>query len=84
MERYFDCSCDCTDCAVVNCEFVKNAVARQIPKKIWGNECNPVYIGDTVKGLCPICSTEFACITPRLFKQEGYGYCKQCGQKLVW
>lgn len=33
MERYFDCTCDCTDCAVVDCEFVKNAVVKQIAQK---------------------------------------------------
>ena len=68
----------------INGANIKAAIEKQIPKRIWGNEHNPVHIGDTVNGLCPICNTEFVCITPRLYKQKGYGYCKQCGQKLDW
>ena len=68
----------------VNAKKLYEAVSKQTPMQIWGNKYNPVCIGDTVSGLCPICNNEFVCITPRLYKQEGYGYCKQCGQKLAW
>ena len=26
--------------------------------------------------------TEFICITPRYYRENGYGYCKECGQKI--
>ena len=29
-------------------------------------------------------NTEFVCITPKLYEEREYGYCKQCGQKLAW
>lgn len=60
------------------------AVKKQTPMQIWGNKHNPVNTGDTVNGLCPICNTEFICITPRLYEEHSFGYCKQCGQKLAW
>jgi len=60
------------------------ALKKQKPNKIWGNEHNPIVTGDTVRGLCPICYTEFICITPRYYKGNGFGYCRQCGQKLDW
>ena len=69
---------------VVNAKKLYEAVKKQTPMQIWGNKYNPVHIGDTVNGLCPICNTEFICITPRLYKERGFGYCKQCGQKLAW
>ena len=78
MERYFDCSCDCTDCAVVDCEFVKNAVEKQIPKK----PCRISEIDDNDNALveCPIChaNSDYAINTIKS------GYCWKCGQKLDW
>lgn len=68
----------------VNAKKLYEAVRKQTPMQIWGNRYNPVHTGDTVNGLCPICNTEFVCITPRYYKEKGYGYCKQCGQKLAW
>lgn len=68
----------------VNAKKLYEAVRKQTSMQIWGNRYNPVHTGDTVNGLCPICNTEFVCITPRYYKEKGYGYCKQCGQKLAW
>lgn len=61
-----------------------SALEKQLPKKLFGNKHNPVIVGDTVSGLCPMCLTEFVCITPRLYAEKGLGYCKECGQKLDW
>lgn len=61
-----------------------SALERQIPKKLFGNKHNPVIVGDTVSGLCPMCLTEFVCITPRLYAEKGLGYCKEYGQRLDW
>ena len=63
---------------------VWDCVVKQIPKKIWGNKHNPVCVGDTVSGLCPVCNAQFVCITPRYYKENGLGYCKECGQRLDW
>lgn len=78
MERYFDCSCDCTDCAVADCDFVKNAVAKQIPKK-------PSEVDEKQDGLfyllsfmCP------ACNEPVIGQPYRPKHCKHCGQKLDW
>lgn len=60
------------------------ALEKQIPKLIVGNEYNQLYVGDTVNGMCPECMTGFACITPLMYKARGFGYCKECGQKLDW
>ena len=68
----------------VNAKKLFEAVKKQMPMQIWGNKYNPVHIGYTVNGLCPICNTEFVCVTPKLYKEKGFGYCKQCGQKLAW
>ena len=68
----------------VNAKKLYEAVKKQIPMQIWGNKYNPVHTGDTVNGSCPICNTEFICIAPRLYEEYGFGYCKQCGQKLAW
>jgi len=61
---------------------LKNKSEKQIPIKLYENEYNPIHFGDTVKGLCPLCLTEFICITPRYYIANNYGYCKQCGQKI--
>lgn len=55
-----------------------------MPKKIIGTEEFPVYVGDTVSGICPECMTDYVCITPRMYKEKRLGYCKECGQKLDW
>ena len=60
------------------------ALEKQMPKKIIGTEEFPVYAGDTVSGICPECMTDYVCITPRMYKEKGLGYCKECGQKLDW
>ena len=69
---------------IVNAKKIYEACKKQTPMQIWGNKYNPVHVGDTVNGLCPICNTEFVCITPKLYEEREYGYCKQCGQKLAW
>ena len=73
MERYFDCSCDCTDCAVADCEFVKDAVSKQIPKK----SRDIIYFGEAgyYVGLCPCCNRG---------NNSEHQYCYGCGQKLDW
>lgn len=79
MERYFDCTCDCTDCAVCDCEFVKNAVAKQIPK-------TPYFSGDGYWNgqlvydtwTCPNCSKSYE------VDYEEYDYCPNCGQAIKW
>lgn len=63
-------------------ELAVKALEKQIPKKIIGTEEFPVYVGDTVSGICPECMTDYVCITPRMYKEKGLGYCKECGQKL--
>lgn len=65
-------------------EIAIKAIEKQIPRKLYGNEWNPVVVGDTVSGFCPVCMTEFVCITPRMYKANNYGYCKACGQKIDW
>ena len=60
------------------------ALEKQIPQTFFENKFNKMHIGDTVNGICPVCFTDFVCITPKYYKEEGYGYCKQCGQKLDW
>lgn len=55
---------------------------KQEPKKLFGNKYNPIHFGETVSGLCPVCLTEFICITPMYYRANGYGYCKECGQKI--
>ena len=60
------------------------ALEKQMPKKIIGTEEFPVYVGDTVSGICPECMTDFTCITPLMYKARGFGNCKRCGQKLDW
>lgn len=65
-------------------EIAIKAIEKQIPKSIVGNEYNPLYIGDTVNGMCPECMTDFVCITPMMYKARGFGYCKCCGQKMDW
>lgn len=69
---------------IVNAKKIYEACKKQTPMQIWGNKYNPVHVGDTVNGLCPICNTKFVCITPKLYEEREYGYCKQCGQKLAW
>lgn len=63
---------------------ITEAITKQKGVALFGNENNPVIIGDTVSGLCPVCMTQFICITPRYYKEKNYGYCKKCGQKLKW
>ncbi|MFG6383443.1 MAG: hypothetical protein K1V96_04205 [Lachnospiraceae bacterium] len=65
-------------------EECQKAIKKQKGEKIFGNKYNPIHVGDTVSGLCPICLTEFVYITPRMYKANGFGYCKQCGQKIDW
>ena len=69
---------------IVNAKKIYEACKKQTPMQIWGNKYNPIHVGDTVNGLCPICNTEFVCIAPKLYEEREYGYCKQCGQKLAW
>ena len=69
---------------IVNAKKIYEACKKQTPMQILGNKYNPVHVGDTVNGLCPICNTKFVCITPKLYEEREYGYCKQCGQKLAW
>ena len=69
---------------IVNAKKIYEACKKQTPMQIWGNKYNPVHVGDTVNGLCPICNTEFVCIAPKLYEEREYRYCKQCGQKLAW
>lgn len=77
MDRYFNCTCDCTDCAVVDCEFVKNAVAKQIPKKIVINNIPKTsWTKATIKYSCPCCG--------RVIDFNELNYCSVCGQKLDW
>lgn len=77
MERYFDCSCDCTDCAVVDCEFVKDAVSKQIPKKIVINNISKTsWTKATTKYSCPCCD--------RVIGFNGLNHCSVCGQKIDW
>lgn len=75
-EDYFDCSCYCTDCAVLNCEFVNDAVEKQIKKKIevWNGQAS-----------CPCCNKLFGemKIINNLISWD-MDYCKWCGQKLDW
>ena len=63
-------------------DVVISALDKQTPKRLFGNQYNPIHFGDTVSGLCPVCMTEFICITPRYYRENGYGYCKECGQKI--
>ena len=81
MENYFDCSCDCTDCAVINCDFVKDAVAKQIPKKViihTERKKNKMSCFITEKyGFCPTCEHVFT-------EYDFSEYCIDCGQKLDW
>lgn len=63
---------------------LEKCVEKQVPRKLWGNKWNPVHVGDTVSGFCPVCMTEFVCATPIMYKANNYGYCKACGQKLDW
>ena len=63
-------------------DIVISALDKQTPKRLFGNQYNPIHFGDTVSGLCPVCMTEFICITPRYYRENGYGYCKECGQKI--
>ena len=65
-------------------ELAIKALEKQIPQTLFENKFNKMHIGDTVNGICPVCFTDFVCITPKYYKEEGYGYCKQCGQKLDW
>lgn len=65
-------------------DIVIKALKKQIPKSIVGNEYNPVHVGDTVNGMCPECMSNFVCITPKTYKARGFGYCKECGQKMDW
>ena len=76
MERYFDCSCDCTDCAVVECEFVKNAVAKQIPKKPtnYTKEYDDLLGMDYIQQYCD-CGN-------KIYRRQSY--CEDCGQKIDW
>lgn len=78
-EKYFDCSCGCIDCAVLDCDFVNEAVRKQIPKKVieerWiytqcdcGHEFS-VHHGDGYYSI------------PHKEKTK---YCPDCGQKLDW
>ena len=50
--------------------------------KLIGSEYYPVHIGDTVSGLCGNCLTTFVCITPKFYRENNFGYCKQCGYKI--
>lgn len=63
-------------------DVVVSALDKQVPKKLYGNEYNPIHLGDTISGLCPVCMTEFVCVTPRYYREKEYGYCKECGQKI--
>ena len=63
-------------------DVVISALDKQTPKRLFENQYNPIHFGDTVSGLCPVCMTEFICITPRYYRENGYGYCKECGQKI--
>ena len=69
---------------IENIELIVQSLEKQIPKSIVGNEYNTVHVGDTVNGMCPECMTDFVCITPRMYKARGFGYCKCCGQKMDW
>ena len=60
-------------------DVVISALDKQTPKRLFGNQYNPIHFGDAVSGLCPVCMTEFICITPRYYRENGYGYCKECG-----
>lgn len=76
-EKHFACgACDCSDCPVLDCEFVNNAVEKQIEKKIeeWNGQAS-----------CPCCEKLFGDISiiKNLFSWE-MPYCKWCGQKLDW
>ncbi len=91
-ERYSEVCEECPLYGKTGCDHCQNdaidmaikSLEKQIPKQICGNEYNPICTGDTVSGLCPICRTEFVCITPKYYKEKGFGYCKECGQKLDW
>lgn len=65
-------------------EELRVARDKQVAKQLFGNESNPIVTGETVSGFCPDCLTKFICITPAFYKANGYGYCKECGQKLDW
>ena len=60
------------------------ALDKQKAVQLLGDKDNPIYIEETVSGLCPICLEKFICITPMMYKANGYGYCKKCGQKIKW
>lgn len=68
VERYFDCSRECTNCAIVDCESVIKMVSKQIPFKAKGTHI-------------PICGV---CNGIMDLAQGNLNYCPNCGQKIGW
>lgn len=70
-EKYFNCSCCyCSDCPVLDCDFVGDAVRRATAKKA----INVKKLPNGLQGECPVCHGQ----------SLGMNFCQKCGQKLSW
>lgn len=55
---------------------------RDRPMKLFQNSKSVHFGGKIIAGKCPVCLGEFVCTEPKKFREKGWGYCKQCGQKI--
>lgn len=81
-EKYFDCSYDCSDCAVIDCDFVNEAVRKQISLKPKYSAYGDRGDGEIIpfKAKCPTCEHEFEF---GYWNDEDNHHCI-CGQKIDW